>query len=53
MLVVILAGLLLGGVLAHFFGGSKAPQKPAPNAVAVVTAFAWVVSRLLLYPGAR
>jgi outer membrane biosynthesis protein TonB len=26
---VILAGLLLGGVLAHFFGGSNAPQRPA------------------------
>ena len=34
--MVILAGLLLGGALAHFFG-TKAPQKVLPNAVAVVT----------------
>ncbi|MGA8661164.1 MAG: hypothetical protein WB644_02555 [Candidatus Cybelea sp.] len=26
---MILAGLLLGGVLAHFFGGSNGPQRPA------------------------
>jgi outer membrane biosynthesis protein TonB len=28
---VILAGLLLGGVLAHFFGGSNAPQRLAQS----------------------
>jgi cytoskeletal protein RodZ len=32
--VVVLAGLLLGGVLAHFFGGSGAPQRPAQTTVA-------------------
>jgi hypothetical protein len=31
---VILAGLLLGGVLAHFFGGSNGPQRPAQTTVA-------------------
>jgi len=35
VLVVILAGLLLGGVLAHFFGGSYSAPKSAPTAVAV------------------
>jgi hypothetical protein len=36
-LVVILAGLLLGGVIAHFFGGSKLQQKQPFNPVAIVT----------------
>jgi outer membrane biosynthesis protein TonB len=31
---VILAGLLLGGVLAHFFGGSNAPQRLAQSPLA-------------------
>ena len=31
---MILAGLLLGGVLAHFFGGSNTTQRPAQTALA-------------------
>lgn len=34
VLVVILAGLLMGGVLAHFFGGSKSAPQAAPTVVA-------------------
>jgi outer membrane biosynthesis protein TonB len=37
ILVVILAGLLLGGVLAHFFGGSTGTPKPAQSVIAIVT----------------
>ncbi len=36
VLVVILAGLLMGGLLAHFLGGSKSVTRSAPTAVAVV-----------------
>lgn len=35
VLVVILAGLLMGGALAHFFGGSKAAPQAAPTEIAV------------------
>lgn len=35
VIVVILAGLLLGGVLAHFFGGSNGAPKSVPTAMAV------------------
>ncbi len=34
IVVVVLAGLLLGGVLAHFFGGKNAPSAPASTLVA-------------------
>ncbi|HXO16830.1 MAG TPA: hypothetical protein VN909_01540, partial [Candidatus Dormibacteraeota bacterium] len=37
ILVVILAGLLLGGVLAHFFGGSRVAPGPGPTTVAAVS----------------
>jgi outer membrane biosynthesis protein TonB len=36
VLVVILAGLLMGGLLAHFFGGSKSEARSAPAAVAIM-----------------
>jgi hypothetical protein len=36
VLVVILAGLLLGGALAHFFGGSRNTPASAPTAVAAL-----------------
>jgi hypothetical protein len=36
VLVVILAGLLLGGVLAHFFGGPKAEPLPKQTAIAAL-----------------
>lgn len=37
MLVVILAGLLLGGALAHFFGGPKGAPSAAPSAFAALS----------------
>lgn len=36
VLVVILAGLLLGGGLAHFFGGANGNRSGHPNAVAIL-----------------
>jgi hypothetical protein len=36
VLLVILAGLLMGGALAHFFGGSKPAPQPAPTAAAAL-----------------
>ncbi len=40
MIVVILAGLLLGGVLAHFFGRGNAPQSAPPAIAALPTPIA-------------
>lgn len=51
VLVVILAGLLLGGVLAHFFGRPKgAPQAPA--AVAALPSLAATPAPILTTPAA-
>ena len=50
VLVVILAGLLLGGALAHFFGGSKGAPSATPIPLAALPS---PVQRLAPIPTAR
>jgi hypothetical protein len=52
VLVVILAGLLLGGALAHFLGGSKGARQAAPTKIAVLPSTAATPAPILTTPPA-